>query len=528
MSHAKDQRVERTYTPLPEELMEGMNQLRINQDLFDVTVIVGNKPFQAHKAVLASLSGYFQVMFTNRGFVDMKKSEIQIKEEGLSPESFDQLLEFMYTSKVAITSIERVIDLLQVAGFLQVNGAVTLCVDYLKEVVCNQSISFEMAHDLSCIANRLDHPDLKNLVDRYVGQNMVEFIKTPEFLEQMPALYLEELLKREDLNETTSEDALLEVVVAWLQFDWDARKTNTISLLQNIRFGVIPNHNISDILGEEIEAIAKEIINKEDDICSTHRGTLTVILGDIKASFQVVRKDQERQGFRNATTKDMLNPDVQTQDLLSSVQVERSAIYPYSCIQNEESQYRNHPPWGRAMYDVMPDDQEINFGNASHKVLTNLPEFYVAERSDDECNGWTVAGYSEVQSCLHMVKPLMSGSRLWYICALHGGKIGGSGYQFGMDTGDHPTLGHKLMIRYPQEFSVIPTKVILPEWKLATYEEVESNIKLVKSLLKGKKSAFVCLLQGGTLSGEELGFQLKPTEANALVLVDHQIVVKTK
>ncbi|XP_072038445.1 kelch-like protein 26 isoform X2 [Amphiura filiformis] len=419
MSHAKDQRVERTYTPLPEELMEGMNQLRINQDLFDVTVIVGNKPFQAHKAVLASLSGYFQVMFTNRGFVDMKKSEIQIKEEGLSPESFDQLLEFMYTSKVAITSIERVIDLLQVAGFLQVNGAVTLCVDYLKEVVCNQSISFEMAHDLSCIANRLDHPDLKNLVDRYVGQNMVEFIKTPEFLEQMPALYLEELLKREDLNETTSEDALLEVVVAWLQFDWDARKTNTISLLQNIRFGVIPNHNISDILGEEIEAIAKEIINKEDDICSTHRGTLTVMVGDIKVSFLVVRNDQQRQGFRKATMIDLRHQLDEMQVLLSRVQVAWNTINP-AILARVLLKY-NHA--------MQEDNKAIIFHDAGrtrrHKILTNFPTFHIAKILD-ECNGWSVAKYSEVEACLHInVIPLLKIASIRHSCKLQDGKIGG-------------------------------------------------------------------------------------------------------
>ncbi len=52
---------EKIYPSLAQELMEGLNQLFSNHDLCDVTVIVGSKPFKAHKAVLASLSGYFQV-----------------------------------------------------------------------------------------------------------------------------------------------------------------------------------------------------------------------------------------------------------------------------------------------------------------------------------------------------------------------------------------------------------------------------------------------------------------------------------
>ena len=46
-------------------------------------------------------------------------------------------------------------------------------------------------------------------------------------------------------------------MVAWLQFDWDNRKSDAHGLLKNIRFGVIPDHVISDMLGAEIEAFAK-------------------------------------------------------------------------------------------------------------------------------------------------------------------------------------------------------------------------------------------------------------------------------
>ena len=38
---------------------------------------------------------------------------------------------------------------------------------------------------------------------------MVDFVETMEFLENMPALYFGELLQREDIGETTSEEKVI-------------------------------------------------------------------------------------------------------------------------------------------------------------------------------------------------------------------------------------------------------------------------------------------------------------------------------
>ena len=77
-----------------------------------------------------------QVMFTNPGFVDMKQSEIEIKEERFTPESFEELLHFMYTGEVKLTSIDRVIDVLQIAYFLQVQGEMSYIYIYIHPHRC--------------------------------------------------------------------------------------------------------------------------------------------------------------------------------------------------------------------------------------------------------------------------------------------------------------------------------------------------------------------------------------------------------
>ena len=105
-------------------------------------------------------------MFTNPGFVDCNRSEHEIKEEGLEPESFSNLLKFMYTGQIRMDDMQTAIDLLHIAGFLQVKGAVEMCVDYLMEVTQERNVPFETAFVLSSIASRWNHPDLKNAIDR--------------------------------------------------------------------------------------------------------------------------------------------------------------------------------------------------------------------------------------------------------------------------------------------------------------------------------------------------------------------------
>ena len=136
----------------------------------------------------------------------------------------------------------------------------------------------------------------------------------------------------------------------------------------------------------------------------------------------------------------------------------------------------------------------------SHKVLTNLPRFLVAINNEARPPGWRLARHAEVRECLELVKLHLSGSRRWYICRLQGGKISGSGYQFEMDNLDHFDLGHRLMIKYPPEFSVTQTGKLVDGWRVATCKEAEDETEMVAALLKGKRSKYECLLEGGKIS----------------------------
>lgn len=50
------------------DLGSSINGLRLNDELCDITLLVGNKPVRAHKVILAAASPYFRAMFTGKSF----------------------------------------------------------------------------------------------------------------------------------------------------------------------------------------------------------------------------------------------------------------------------------------------------------------------------------------------------------------------------------------------------------------------------------------------------------------------------
>ncbi|XP_043922763.1 zinc finger and BTB domain-containing protein 24 isoform X2 [Protopterus annectens] len=93
--------------------------------LCDITLIVENVQFRAHKALLAACSEYFSVMFTEEHGIGQSVYML----DGMIAETFSVLLEFMYTGHFPITdsSTDQVIA---TAKLLKVNDLIKSFTDY--------------------------------------------------------------------------------------------------------------------------------------------------------------------------------------------------------------------------------------------------------------------------------------------------------------------------------------------------------------------------------------------------------------
>lgn len=108
-------------------ILANFEEQRKKDFLCDVTLIVENVHFRAHKALLAASSEYFSMMFVNAGEIGQSFYIL----DGMAADTFGILLEFIYTGCLC-ASEKSTEQILATAQLLKVTDLVWACTDYLK------------------------------------------------------------------------------------------------------------------------------------------------------------------------------------------------------------------------------------------------------------------------------------------------------------------------------------------------------------------------------------------------------------
>uniref|UniRef100_A0A3Q3IEQ0 Nucleus accumbens associated 1, BEN and BTB (POZ) domain containing a n=1 Tax=Monopterus albus TaxID=43700 RepID=A0A3Q3IEQ0_MONAL len=92
-------------------VLECLNEQRLQGLYCDVSVVVKGHAFKAHRAVLAASSSYFRDLFSSSSNVELPPA--------VQPQSFQQILAFCYTGRLSMTVGDQFL-LMYTAGFLQI------------------------------------------------------------------------------------------------------------------------------------------------------------------------------------------------------------------------------------------------------------------------------------------------------------------------------------------------------------------------------------------------------------------------
>ncbi|KAG8007060.1 Nucleus accumbens-associated protein 1 [Nibea albiflora] len=103
-------------------VLECLNEQRLQGLYCDVSVVVKGHAFKAHRAVLAASSSYFRDIFSsNSGGGSNNETSPTVVElpSAVQPQSFQQILAFCYTGRLSMTVGDQFL-LMYTAGFLQI------------------------------------------------------------------------------------------------------------------------------------------------------------------------------------------------------------------------------------------------------------------------------------------------------------------------------------------------------------------------------------------------------------------------
>ncbi|KAA0704795.1 Kelch-like protein 15 [Triplophysa tibetana] len=213
----------------------GFRALYEERLLLDVTLLIEEHHFQAHKALLATQSDYFRVMFT----ADMReRDQDKIHMKGLTAAGFGHVLRFMYYGSLELSMV-TVQEILQAAMYVQLTEAVEFCCSFLLAKICLENCAevMRLLEDFS-----VGVEGVQEQLDAFLLENFVPLMARPDFLSY---LSLEKLMVYLDSDQLSRfpEIELYEAVQAWLRHD-RRRWRHTDAVVQNLRFCLMTPANI--------------------------------------------------------------------------------------------------------------------------------------------------------------------------------------------------------------------------------------------------------------------------------------------
>ncbi|KAG9351389.1 hypothetical protein JZ751_022638 [Albula glossodonta] len=213
----------------------GFRALYEERLLLDVTLLIEEHHFQAHKALLATQSDYFRIMFT----ADMReRDQDKIHMKGLTATGFGHVLQFMYYGRLELSMV-TVQEILQAAMYVQLTEVVEFCCTFLLAKICLENCAevMRLLEDFS-----VGIEGVQEQLDAFLLENFVPLMARSDFLSYLSFEKLMTYLDSDQLSRFP-EIELYEAVQAWLRHD-RRRWRHTDAVIQNVRFCLMTPSNV--------------------------------------------------------------------------------------------------------------------------------------------------------------------------------------------------------------------------------------------------------------------------------------------
>jgi len=235
-----------------EELVVRLDILRKNESFCDVKVVVKDKEFAAHKAVLAAASPFFLSLLVS----DMRESKehsIRIELEEATASVMENVLQYVYTGNVLVTE-ENAHNLVATADYLLLPGLKTLASRYLTENLKTENCVFNYY-----FADKYQCEELKGEARGMINLDFSAVMETEDFL-SLDIKQVMEWVSSDDIIVNTEEE-VFKGIVKWVSHNKSEREVDFPGLLHQVRLVSISHGFLLN------ELVKEELVAKNSVLC---------------------------------------------------------------------------------------------------------------------------------------------------------------------------------------------------------------------------------------------------------------------
>ena len=260
-----------------QHLLERVETQRRNDQFCDVTVLVKDKHFKAHKVLLTASSPFFRKLLTS-GMRESNENMIKIELDEATEDVMEDVLSYIYTGDVSITD-KRAHNLIATADYLLLPGIKTLASNFIQKNLTPKNCIFNFY-----FAEKYDCRELKEKACEVITSNFTVVMETEGFL-RLQAKQVSDWISRDDII-IGAEEEVLNGMVKWVSYDKGEREAHFTELLHHICLQSIP-----------ADFLLKEIV-QEDLFSQNAEFALKFVLDAMKLKSQNSRDGQVPQNYR--------------------------------------------------------------------------------------------------------------------------------------------------------------------------------------------------------------------------------------
>lgn len=223
-----------------QDTLDGLQRLRAQPKLADVTLLVGGRELPCHRGLLALSSPYFHAMFSG-DFAESFSARVELRD--VEAGVVAQLVDFAYTGRLTISQA-NVEALTRTAARLHFPAVQKACGHYLQQQLdatnCLGICEFGEQQGLLGVAAK---------AWAFLRENFEAVAREDEFL-QLPRDRLAACLAG-DLLQVRPEQSRLEALLRWVRHDPPARAAHLPELLGLVRLEAVSGPYVRQLLTTE-------------------------------------------------------------------------------------------------------------------------------------------------------------------------------------------------------------------------------------------------------------------------------------